>query len=153
MNIFILEDTIEGCAQSMCDKHVVKMMLEYVQLLSTTVHAIGEVGPYKATHQNHPCAVWARQSRQNYEWLWNLADATGIEYTFRYGKQHKSWLLMSNIPRTLLALPDKALTPFVNCTPYKDIPIIKAYRHYYNTDKAYFAKWKNGNVPEWFKAN
>jgi len=29
--------------------------------------------------------------------------------------------------------------------------ILKAYRNYYIGEKAYFAKWKKGNMPDWFK--
>jgi hypothetical protein len=150
MNIFILENTIVGCAQSMCDKHVVKMMLEYVQLLSTTLHLVEKVdAPYKPTHVNHPCAKWARETGENYSWLWQLADETGKEYTRRYNKQHKSHSVMLDKIPSFISLKGE-LTPFPNCTPYKDLPVIEAYRKYYNVDKSYFAKWKLGNTPKWF---
>ena len=35
MNIFYLDNDVDVCAQMHVDKHVVKMILEYAQLLST----------------------------------------------------------------------------------------------------------------------
>jgi hypothetical protein len=35
MNIFYLDEDPKICAQYHCDKHVVKMIIEYAQLLST----------------------------------------------------------------------------------------------------------------------
>ena len=78
MNIFYLHDDPEVCAKSHCDKHVVKMILEYSQLLSTAHHELdGEpsIECYKSTHKNHPSALWARTNRSNYNWLWSLLDS------------------------------------------------------------------------------
>ena len=35
MNIFYLHEKPEVCAKMHCDKHVVKMIIEYAQMLST----------------------------------------------------------------------------------------------------------------------
>ncbi len=41
------------------DKHVIKLILESCQLLSTAHHLLGDSSKitYKATHANHPCAM------------------------------------------------------------------------------------------------
>ena len=45
MNIFVLDDDIEKCARYHCDKHVVKMILESAQMLSTVSRENGgEIG-------------------------------------------------------------------------------------------------------------
>ncbi|WP_231579463.1 hypothetical protein [Photobacterium iliopiscarium] len=49
MNIFILDHDIEKCAQYHCDQHVVKMILESVQLLCTALNKKGFTTPYKST--------------------------------------------------------------------------------------------------------
>ena len=36
MNIFVVDDCPEKSARSLCDKHVVKMILESAQMMSTT---------------------------------------------------------------------------------------------------------------------
>ena len=79
VNIFVLdEDPIQAAFQQ-CNKHVVKMVTETAQLLCS-VYPKG-VAPYKRTHYNHPCAVWARTSLENYLWLLEHGEALGLEYT------------------------------------------------------------------------
>ena len=69
MNIFAVDECPLIAASQLCDKHVVKMVLETAQLASTTFHTRGLDAPYRKTHENHPSAVWARTSRQNFEWM------------------------------------------------------------------------------------
>ena len=48
------------------------MILETAQLLCTAHHELGtsiEI-PYKATHKNHPSAIWVRDSAENYMWAY-----------------------------------------------------------------------------------
>ena len=52
MNIFYLHHDPKLCAQYHVDKHVVKMILETAQLLSTAHWLSGGEGPYRATHKN-----------------------------------------------------------------------------------------------------
>lgn len=109
------------------DKHVVKMILEYAQLLSTahrvldgtatvvlnsagrkkTVYLLADnrdAVMYSATHINHPSAVWVRQSNKNYVWLQNLLEELCLEYTHRYGKIHK--VQYSGLSGALQRLPN-----------------------------------------------
>lgn len=88
MNIFILSKDPIIAAQMQCDKHVVKMILETAQLLCSPFEK-GEA-PYKRSHFNHPSAIWTRENKSNYEWLITHGLALCEEYTFRYGKEHKS---------------------------------------------------------------
>lgn len=119
MNIFFLDYDVAKCAQMHNDKHCVKMILEYAQLLSTAHRVLDgkEVEGkkmvagsfpvrwrkfkqwklnderddilYSATHINHPSAIWVRQCNANYRWLHNLLVELCKEYTFRYGRVHK----------------------------------------------------------------
>ena len=59
MNIFVLDQNIEKCAKYHCDKHVIKMILESAQMLSSVVRIQGFDIGYKLTHKNHPCSIWA----------------------------------------------------------------------------------------------
>ena len=153
MNIFYLHSNPEICAVYHCDKHVVKMILETTQLLSTAHWESGGVGPYKSTHKNHPSAVWARESLDHYKWLCALGLALCQEYTARYNKTHKceEHLLFLNVNAP--EIPNNGWTEPPQCMPdiFKCEDTIKAYQAYYIGDKANFAKWKNGNVPEWFE--
>jgi hypothetical protein len=112
MNIFYLDYDPVKAAQAHLDKHVVKMILEYAQLLCTAHRIIDgrekvvlsasgrkkkvyelqdenmDAKLYSATHVNHPSAIWARQHIVNYKYLYSLFVATCNEYTHRYGKVH-----------------------------------------------------------------
>jgi len=127
MNIFYLDKDPELCAKYHCDKHVVKMILEYAQLLSTahriidgfegygssksgnrqvriwTLHDSREEVLYKATHVNHPSNIWTRQSAENYMYLWRLWHFLCKEYVDRYKKDHVSWIKLGG---QLSLIPD-----------------------------------------------
>ena len=84
MNIFILDEDPVVAAQAQCDKHVVKMVLESAQMLSTTHRLLGENHQvfYKTVHKNHPCTVWTRRSSGNY--LWHLEHWTALCDEYRH---------------------------------------------------------------------
>ena len=158
MNIFYLHDNPYQCGEMHCDKHVVKMILEYAQLLSTAHHEIDgdpSIDCYKPTHKNHPSAVWARENRSNYIWLWNLLNSLCKEYTKRYGKTHKteSSGIFRNLSTTPHELRDGEFTEPPQCmSDYcKDDDAVVAYRNYYIREKSYMAKWKMDNSPVWYK--
>jgi hypothetical protein len=152
MNIFFLDFDTKKCAEYHCDKHVVKMILETAQLLCSTHWVIGSEAPYKLSHKNHPCSIWVRESLSNYLYLCDLGLELCKEYTYRYGKRHKSqdvieWCLTNkpNISDTEFTEPPKAMPD-----EYKVNNVIESYRNYYIGAKKDFAKWKNRNIPEWF---
>jgi hypothetical protein len=173
MNIFILDRDAATSARMMCDKHVVKMILESCQLLSTAHHVLdGEEllvntgkrkyktyictnkNICKATMMNHPCTIWARETRSNYIWLWRHAYALCKEYTRRYNKIHAmESMLLNELHDPPLNIKKGAQTPFAQAMPenYKDSNAVVAYRKYYINEKARFAKWKLNDEPEWYK--
>ena len=158
MNIFYLDTNPKQCAELHCDKHVVKMILEGCQMLST-VHSLDTVQDnkitlYKPCFHNHPCTIWARASKSNYYWLANHTFELTNEYSSRYyGKIHKStdmaYWFTQNAPSNL---PNTICTDFAQAMPeqYKNVDGVAAYRAYYLGEKARFAKWKLGNEPMWF---
>lgn len=181
MNIFYIDTDPKQAAQWMVDKHVVKMILESAQLLSTAHRildgrmVVGESKTgrkvkryilddsrdpvvYSATHVNHPSAVWARASVENYNWLYEHFFALGNEYTYRYGKTHKcfqgdlSYMLAS--PPHNLKDYDMTLMPSAMADEYKvsDDPLTN-YRNYYKVGKARMHSWKNRQPPEWIMNN
>lgn len=176
MNIFYLDKDPIKCAEMHLDKHVVKMILEYAQLLSTAhrvIDGVISVGKsksgrkktsyvlmdqrdsllYAATHINHPSAVWVRQSEQNYRWLFTLFCKLMEEYTHRYGKTHACDRLT-----TYLGRPPKNIDmdkPFTEPTPampdtYKVTnDSIQSYKNYYLGDKQRMFSWKKRETPSW----
>ena len=171
MNIFYLDKNPQRCAQMHVDKHCVKMILEYAQLLSTAhrvldgVLTVGlsqsgrkqqryilsderEQMLYSATHINHPSAVWVRQSSANYMWLAELLEECCREYSYRYGKIHKveSSGLMQILKNVFpINISDK---PFTEPTPAMPdeckVPgdSIQSYHNYYWSNKKHLWSWK-----------
>ncbi len=153
MNIFVLDDNIEQCARYHCDQHVVKMILESVQLLCTALNKKGFVTPYKSTHAKHPCVLWVEESYDNFDWLFRLTLALNAEYRYRYDKtqDHKSVAVLSAIRD--MRFTSRGLTPFAQAMPdeYKVAgDAVLAYRQFYKGDKARFARWTKRPLPEWF---
>ena len=158
MNIFKLSHSRRACVVYMCDKHVVKMILEYAQLLSTAHRVLGTVPAdsllYKATHINHPCAVWVRSTRANYVWLYGLFILLCNEYTYRYGRTHlceqKLATLLATPPSNICMSMEKTPIPQAMPDKYRGENDVDAYRAYYIGEKASFARWTKRDVPEWF---
>jgi len=144
MNIFFLARCPVEAAHAQCDRHVVKMILESAQLLSTAHHELGDGGPYKPTHKNHPSAVWARQSRQHYGWLYAHMLALGDEYTERYGKVHKTIREHSEALREAPAgIPDAGWIDPPQCMPDEckiEGDTVAAYQRYYDFKNSEWTK-------------
>jgi cyclophilin family peptidyl-prolyl cis-trans isomerase len=171
MNIFYLDNDPMVCAQMHNDKHCIKMILEYAQLLSTAHRVLDgvitqgtspsgrkrttyrladhrEAMLYSATHINHPSAVWVRQSYNNYMWLSELLIELCKEYTYRYGKVHK--VERDGLLSQLLHSPkninlSKSFTEPTPAMP-EDVKVlgnsIESYRNYYIKNKTKLASWK-----------
>lgn len=175
MNIFFLDENPEYAAKYHNDKHVVKMILESAQLLSTAHRFLdGELYYeksinnrnlkrwklndqrenvlYKATHFNHPCSIWVRESFANYHWLYSLFLFLSEEYTYRFNKQHLSFLkLKDSLYNAPFNITKKEMTKVVLAMPeeYKKHDAVKAYREYYKIDKKHLLQYTNREHPYW----
>lgn len=159
MNIFILDEDPEIIAQYHCDVHVVKMIVETAQLLSTAHHILNDKeaisGIYKKTHKNHPCAIWVRESRENYNWTHYLLGCLLIEYTYRYNKIHKTQNIWKNLYQFPKNIESKQfnLNSAPQCMPdeHKMSCVIEAYRKYYKNDKTKMSRftYKKREIPNW----
>lgn len=180
MNIFVVDTSPVVSAQSLCDQHVVKMILESAQMLSTNIRILGTKpgiclsttfpNIYKSTHQNHPSTVWAR-SAEGFSWLLEHAEALCDEYTHRFGKQHKTTQVIAEV-RAGLSFIDfqktdagnyaiairKEILPVclvVDEHGLPDVPLtyrnyIKNYKRLFGSKRPRFAKWTKRSKPSWF---
>lgn len=168
MNLFILStDPIEA-AQLQCDKHVVKMIVESAQMLSTAhrmldgklKRAPSKSGKtlskhwtlpddredifYKAVHTGHPCTVWTMQSNNNYTWHWVHFAALCDEYTYRYGKVHSTDTLLREklkaLPRNIPVgyLTQQPLAMKANPECMHPGDPVRSYREFYQTKQERF---------------
>lgn len=176
MNIFYLHaDPIE-CAKLHNDKHVVKMILEYGQLMSTAHRVLDGKEYYgktangrnikrwllpderehviwKASHILHPSGIWTRASDKNYKWLYCLWFNLLQEYTHRYDKHHSAermmpyfWALPNNIPKGPFTEPTPAMPDQFKVQGDS----ITSYINYYNGAKQHLASWKLREQPKWW---
>ena len=173
MNIFVLNEDPSQAARDMCNKHVVKMLVETAQILSTAFRLKMEEHTgvpdrqesfnrlYKATHRKHPAIQWTMESVHNTDWVWQHAEALYREYVERYKKHHKTGQVLNefNGLRWLMWQGYGAWqqhTPFVQCMPneLKGADAVEAYQRYYITSKARFARWApRARPPAWWPFN
>lgn len=166
VNIFCLDKDPVKAAQYHVDRHVVKMILETAQLLSTAHRVLDDPISkdfddllYKATHVNHPSAKYVRSSSFAYKWTHSLLVALADEYYYRYNNSHKCENIgliekLATLPKNIpideteiyptLAMPDE----------YRTDDVVESYRAYYIGEKQHLASWKgrqNGReVPYWY---
>lgn len=120
MNIFVTSNDPFESAKYLDDKRVNKMILESVQMLSTALILKGIPAPVKASHQNHPCSVWCRSTRENYLWLCDHLEGLLNEKFKRYQKEHSYRQHLDYLRQQSKNIPSLMLTPFINCAANKE---------------------------------
>lgn len=152
MNFFYLDKDPTICAQSMVDKHIVKMITEHCQMMSVVQVSNGIEPLFKSTHKNHPCTIWSGTSLDNYNLLIEYTKAIAKEYTYRYGKIHASESVLYYCEAKKPIIPSIGVTPIALCMPeiYQTSDPIESYRAFYRGKKRHIAKWKNRELPSWW---
>jgi len=172
MNIFVVDDDPAVAARMLCDKHVGKMSVEGVQQLVSALrrHNVDEStlplsskgAPHRGGYRNHPCTVWAGDSRSNFVWLLEHSKVLCAEFSFRFGKQHASKLQLDIITDLVSVIPSGEQTKFALAVgpafqasvgashAFADVAV-PVYRKFYMQDKARFATWDRGRTaPYWW---
>tara|TARA_B100001057_G_scaffold499484_1_gene610329 strand:+ start:99 stop:641 length:543 start_codon:yes stop_codon:yes gene_type:complete len=180
MNLFYLHEEPEVSAKLHCDKHVVKMIIEYAQMLSTAhrmldgeqytdsssgrkiqrwEHSNSNMDKmlYKASHINHPSTRWVRENAIQYQYAYDMFTALCDEYTYRYKRVHltdkKLRVILDEIPRNC---PIGEWSEPPQCMP-EDVKVpgdsISAYHKYYRNYKRSFSVWTERPIPEFMYAN
>ena len=154
MNIFFLSFNVNQCALLYCDQHVIKILLEIVQMLYTAhdQEFILKKAPYnklktrrgyKGAHKNHPMTMWCRFSQRNYMFAVRLGMALAIEYNSRFHKvhacsKHIMWL-HDNVPKTFsyqkstTAVYSSQGIPLCMPVEHHTSDVIESYHNYYKT--------------------
>ena len=178
MNIFYLDSDPVKSAELHCDKHVVKMIIEYAQLMSTAHRVLDgdlyedrtannhrikrwrlsdsnmENVLYKASHINHPSNIWIRSSDSHYQFVYDMFVALCNEYTYRYGRVH---LTEEKLKDVLQHLPSNIANinfvdpPQAMPDDVKTSDAVDAYQNYYRVYKKGFAKWTDRETPAFMK--
>lgn len=162
MNIFILDYNTRYAAKAHCDKHVNKMIVEHLQMMSVALahHGLdparkkdGEFYSVRA-YKNHPCTKWVGESVNNFVWIFSLTWCLCDEFKLRYGKEHSGKESLNSIDEEKVrqVFPNIGYTQPAQAMPdFCKVPgdPVKAYRNYYNWMKWRFATWKF-NAPSWW---
>ncbi len=167
VNIFFLDLNPTKAASWLVDKHVLKMLLEYTQLLANAFYMEGATKPppntkmgtpYQKAHWDHPCAEWVRQDHKHWHWVKMGAFELHRQYQLRFPKA----LLSEHACYDALAYMDKSnLTTWMPNKNWVDPPqcmpdqfkvrgdTVAAYRAYYKEGKKDLHQWNNTEPPEW----
>ena len=172
MNIFYLDTNPALCAEYHCDKHVLKMIIEYAQLLSTAhrmldgEHYTGRTKNghkiqrwrldedkedliYKACHTGHPSTVWVMSNIFHYVWLYKHMIALNDEFKLRYNHT-EDHMTIRKLKEVLRQPPKNIPINKIATDPTPAMPdeckipgdVIGSYRKYYVMKKREFATWK-----------
>ena len=126
MNIFYVDKDPVKAAEMMCDKHIIKMILESAQMLCTAKRVLDgteyfdktkngrkikrwrldnsneEATIYKAGWLGHPSTQWVLKSAYNYIWLYQHMMALNEQYKLRWqkDKDHTSIVKLGQLLKT-----------------------------------------------------
>ena len=157
MNIFHLDKNPKICAEYHCDRHVVKMILETAQMLSTAYRRhfnecyFYDIDLYKTAYPKHPMTIWVGNSGGNFSWTMKLFEQLLNQYKKRYKKVHKTTrifnLLNNNYKYWNELTGDFTDPPLCMPDDCKRDCYIFSYRKYYKEYKSYFAKYTAVDIP------
>jgi len=192
VNIFYLDSDPAAAARAHCDRHVVKMILETAQLLSTAWHVVaphaietdvdstdpafprsdvararaanlpfdtkyylaGNQRIYACTHREHPCAIWVRSGREQYDWAWRLGMHLLDEYTHRYRKDHATTPILRTLefppPKLPVNGPKGPALAMPDEFKRRGDPVA-SYRAYYRDGKRHLLKYTRRAPPSWLR--
>ena len=175
MNIFVTNPDPVIAAQELCDQHCrSKMQIESAIMLQHCFdNKVLEDAPKTKTgksrkagkgYANHPCSVWVRESKANFEWLVEHALEMFNERDFRWPSSAahftKTFILWCkhNIDK-VVHCKGNILTPFAvainpesKCKQIEDfdkLSVFEKYHLYIKMDKD-FATWTKRLRPSWY---
>ncbi len=155
MKLIILDENPKKAAEYHCDQDLNYAVLNATQILSNILSANGiQSAPYKPRDLNNPINLWARTSRNNFEWLLDFALALNYEFTLRNNKTHKCTNAIMECKKYLTVLKFDQIkeTPFINDLPeeYKLNNTVDCYRAHMFFTKKGRASWNRNKKPWWW---
>ena len=169
VNIFVLDKDLTLSAQYTYDAHVIKGILEGVQIFFSVrrlryfyeFSACGRM--YKLKFAYHGCVKWAMYSYSNYMFLISFIKCLNDEFKYRYlGDNHASY----NHMLSALQYDDNSVIDHFDNVGFTDIyqsmpfvyqhtEYVCAYRMYYFFHKRLYlprVSWSRRHIPYWYCA-
>lgn len=161
MNVFCTSLSPRESALALDDKRLNKMIIESAQQLSTSLrfYSVDDPELMKSTHVNSGSSKWARETRGNFQFLYNHYKELYLEFYHRFGKSHASGRLLDTFPKYFSVIPEGVFTFPLYCrnkqyevdfTQYEGwlgYRLYLLYRWKY-TDKN--PKWTMRGKPSWY---
>lgn len=145
MQVFVTSDDPARCAKFLDDRRLNKSILESAQLLSNAIQLSGGPQILRPTHLNHPLTRWT-MVLSHANWLYEYFHHALNQKAWRFNKPHSYERLRKPLFDGLKYISHSStFVDFVNCTPYKQLPIFKAYHECLN-DK-WIKDFENGYSP------
>ena len=161
MQIFYVHSDPQIAAESLCDKHCNKQIIESAQMLANA-YASEELklapktkkGEYrKYSYLHHPCSKWVLQSLENWQWLLTHGLALVKEKYLRTKKLHYTSVFLEWCDDNTPNLPSIGMTsPSMAIPEHLQNPnIMESYREYYKKDKLKNIEcvWTLRQPPDW----
>jgi hypothetical protein len=154
MNLFVLHEDPEVAAMHACNPHVWKIATECCQMLYVALEHYGIPPLMSATkaQKAHPCTVWVRESKANFEWALSYCGALLREHYARRNTYSKTWDHYLHIVSVSADIQwgKTERTPFVQALPeqFQGPNPVEAYRRYYRENKKHLLKYYR-QPPEW----
>lgn len=152
MQIYYLDSNPKLSAQYHTNSHVVKMLTEGLQILSTVchIHNQSELAVYKKTHEFHPSVQWTAETIDNYLWLYDMTYWLYEEYKLRFNKTHLAGEKFKQLG--IPYIEKEGLTPIRY--GFKDEKYwledrVEGYRLYLKEVKGHLIKYSVRDMPEW----
>ena len=121
----------QQCAYSYIDTHVKSMTLDIALILSAfnrrlKSDAVCNVMGYYRIHETTNYFDWLYDSKENYDWLWDLFGFLCAEHSYRFNKAHiaeeqyhilKNYPILIGTPRLVRMQDTKKFSPPLVITP------------------------------------
>lgn len=161
MNIFPIDRNPKRCVKMMCDQHIVKILTEGVEIYCSALsgNKLYEEIPQELKYKNvkSPWVNWAKD-KINRCWLAYYIYYLHQEYRYRFGKEHKAYIIFKNVSNIVKEVPyqdielnyPKEFLQLVD-EDSKCMDSIKAYRNYYRYKYNNFKipmRWTNREKPK-----
>lgn len=156
MQVVVSDTGPRMSAVNLDDKRVIKLLLEAGQLLCVWAEDQGIEVPYKRTKQGKVFVEWMHADVRNYGWMRDHFAGLCSEYTYRFGKKHKTHCDVLHLLPYIHVPPPSS---FVNAAKhtgrgldFTHLPVPLSYRAYldarWETDKR-SPVWTKRKRPMW----
>lgn len=129
-----------------------RSLIATTQILAATLLHHGLKTEIKPISSNHPFHLWTVESTDNINSIFTFGDALSNEFYIRFGKIHKSGILLQKMRSDLekIKIKDEKKNNFPLAMPeeFKADDVIQSYRNFWVSKEK--MRYPHDKVPIWF---